>query len=296
MGNLLRVGLVDGTVFHHMRVVKSQINHCLKLLSIMADVAHGMRVSDLARQLAAPKSSTQRLLEHLMEQGWVEQDTTTGLYRLTMRLAILGQRYLSSAGITDAAQAILDRLSRETRELARVTVVGKNQLSWICSAQGAPPGLRYDPSMGAPIVSYATANGKAWLATLSDTEAAAIARADGLGKRRDGLGPRALTSEDALLAELKSVRRRGYAVADEEAEPGIKAIAVAILNPGSKAAIGTVSVAGPKTRMTADRHAAVVAALRRTAVELSLAWPYPAPERKGNGDLAIAPAHRTPAS
>jgi DNA-binding IclR family transcriptional regulator len=284
MGNLLRVGLVDGTVFHHMRVVKSQINHCLKLLSIMADVAHGMRVSDLARQLAAPKSSTQRLLEHLMEQGWVEQDTTTGLYRLTMRLAILGQRYLSSAGITDAAQAILDRLARETRELARVTVVGKNQLSWICSAQGAP------------IVSYATANGKAWLATLSDTEAAAVARADGLGKRRDGLGPRALTSEDALLAELKSVRRRGYAVADEEAEPGIKAIAVAILNPGSKAAIGTVSVAGPKTRMTADRHAAVIAALRRTAVELSLAWPYRTPERKSNGDLAIAPAHRTPAS
>lgn len=279
-----------------MRVVKSQLNHCLELLAVMADAAHGMRVSDLARRLAAPKSSTQRLLEHLMERGWIEQDATSGLYRLTMRLAILGQRYLSSAGITDAAQAILDRLARETRELARLTVAGNNQLSWICSAQGAPPGLRYDPSMGAPIVSYATANGKAWLATLPDREALAIARADGLGKPREGVGPRALTTEGALLAELRSVRRRGYAVADEEAEAGIKAIAVAIRMHGRKAALGTVSVAGPKTRMTADRHAAVVAALRRTADELSLAWPYPAPERKSNGDLAIAPAHRTPAS
>jgi DNA-binding IclR family transcriptional regulator len=279
-----------------MRVVKSQLNHCLALLSVMAEAAHGMRVTDLARRLAAPKSSTQRLLEHLMERGWVEQDANTGLYRLTMRLAILGQRYLSSAGITDAAQAILDRLARETRELARLTVVGSNQLSWICSAQGAPPGLRYDPSMGAPIVSYATANGKAWLATLPDREAVAIARADGLGKLREGVGPRALTTEDALLAELRSVRRRGYAVADEEAEAGIKAIAVAIRRHGRKTALGTVSVAGPKTRMTADRHVAVVAALRRTAAELSLAWPCPPPERESSGEPTIAPAHRIPAS
>jgi DNA-binding IclR family transcriptional regulator len=282
-----------------MRVVKSQLNHCLELLSVMADAGHGIRVTDLARYLAAPKSSTQRLLEHLSEHGWVEQDATTGLYRLTMRLAVLGQRYMNSAGIADAARAVIERLARETQELARLTVVGKRHLSWICSAQGAPPGLRYEPSMGAPIVSYATANGKAWLATLPAEEAAAIAVEDGLGQRpaRGTLGPRALTTTDALLADLRSVRRRGYALANEEAEAGIKAFAVAIRGPSGKAAIGTVSVAGPSARMTQHRQPAIVAALRHAADELALVWPVASPEDlSGRGDRRPANNHRASAT
>lgn len=258
-----------------MRVVKSQINHCLELLSVMADEAQGMRVSDLARQLDAPKSTTQRLLEHLAHHGWVEQDETTGLYRLTMRLAVLGQRYLTSAGIADAAKAILERLARETRELARLTVVGNGELSWIGSAQGAPPGLRYEPSMGARIVTYATANGKAWLATLADSDASAIATAEGLGgeRPRTDLGPKALKTVETLLADLAAVRERGYATADEEAEAGITAIAVAILDPRRGTAVGTCSIAGPRGRMPPERHPSIVQALRRAAGELALVWP-----------------------
>ena len=184
-----------------MRVVKSQLTYCLELMSVMSDRARGMRLTDLALHLDAPKSSTQRLLDHLAQDGWVEQDEATGQYRLTMRLAMLGQRYLQSAGIADAAQAILDRLARQTQELARLTVVDRKQLAWIGSAQGAPPGLRYEPSMGGSIVSFATANGKAWLATFGDDEAIAIAMKDGLGKRcakASALGRRSLKTADGL--------------------------------------------------------------------------------------------------
>ena len=63
-----------------------------------------MRLTDLRCDLDAPKSSTQRLLEHLADEGWVEQDEETGHYRLTSRLAVLGQRYLQSAGIADSTR------------------------------------------------------------------------------------------------------------------------------------------------------------------------------------------------
>jgi DNA-binding IclR family transcriptional regulator len=258
-----------------MRVVKSQLTYCLELMSVMSDRARGMRLTDLALHLNAPKSSTQRLLDHLAQDGWVEQDEATGHYRLTMRLAMLGHRYLRSAGIADAAQAILARLASQTKELARLTVVDRKRLAWIGSAQGAPPGLRYDPSMGDSIVSFATANGKAWLATLDDDEAIAIAMKDGLGKpaQRRSLGPQSHKSADALRSDLNVVRKRGYAIADQEAEAGVAAIAVAIREPHSHLTLGTTSIAGPVVRITQDRHTAIVSSLRASAADFAVVWP-----------------------
>ena len=256
-----------------MRVVKSQLTSCLDLLSVMASNAQGMRLTDLALNLRAPKSSTQRLLEHLASQGWIEQDDATSQYRLTTRLAVLGQRYLESAGITNIAQGLLATLAKQTGELARLTARDNDRLVWIGSAQGAPPGLRYEPSMGKTIVSYATANGKAWLATLPDDEAVAVTDGLGKSKSRVTVGPKALRSVEAFIAELNATRKRGYALADEEGEGGVAAIAVAILAPGDAGVLGTTSVAGPLVRVTPDRHDAIVRALRATASDLALAWP-----------------------
>ncbi|MEO8755307.1 MAG: IclR family transcriptional regulator [Casimicrobiaceae bacterium] len=260
---------------NHMRVVKSQLTSCLDLLALMASNARGMRLTDVAQNIGAPKSSTQRLLEHLAGEGWIEQDEHTSQYRLTARLAVLGQRYVESAGIRNIGEALLERLAANTGELARLTVLDGKRLVWIGSAQGAPYGLRYEPSMGAAIVSYATANGKAWLATLPDAEAVAIARADGLGRRKKqaAIGPHALRTAAALVAELAATRKRGYAIADEEAERGVTALAIAIPSPAGGTVLGTASIAGPVVRVTRERYPIIVAALHAIAADLSLAWP-----------------------
>jgi len=259
----------------NMRVVKSQISHCLDVLAALADSSRGMRLADLVDILGEPKSSVQRLLVHLSEQGWVEQDVDTAQYRLTLRLATIGQRHLQAIGITDASQAILQRLARQTRELVRLTIVDANRLVWIGSAQGAAPGLMYQPEMGHHIVSFATANGKAWLATLDDAEALRIAKADGLGqaKARAVIGPKALSTPESLLRDLAQVRKRGYGLAIEEADPGVNAVAVAILARSSSAAVGTVSVAGPSVRLQPKVIGACAEILRSAASELAAVWP-----------------------
>jgi DNA-binding IclR family transcriptional regulator len=270
---------VDGTVYHHMRVVKSQLSSCLDLLALMASNARGMRLTDLAANLRAPKSSTQRLLEHLAGEGWIEQDETTSQYRLTTRLAVLGHRYLESAGITNVAQELLERLAARTGELARLTALDGKRLVWMGSAQGAPPGLRYEPSMGTRIISYATANGKAWLATLPNDEAIAIATADGLSRRKKAspLGPNALNSAADLVADLDVTRKRGYAISNEEAEPGVAAVAVTIGKPHTGGLLGTTSVAGPVVRVAPDRYETIVRALNLAAADMALGWPSAPP-------------------
>jgi DNA-binding IclR family transcriptional regulator len=266
-----------------MRVVKSQLSHCLALLDVMADGGRGHRLTDLASALDLPKSSMQRLLDHLAGEGWIEQDAGTLQYRLTMRLAVLGQRYLQSAGIADATQGILERLARETGELVRLTVVDQRRLVWIGSAQGAPPGLMYQPSMGGRIVSFATANGKAWLSCLAEQEARAIAIADGIGRDRRDAGPRALASVEGLLADLAMTRERGYAIADEEAEPGVAAVAVAVRGAFDGPVLGTISVAGPVVRIGTARRTALAAMLADAAHHLGRVWPL------GSGPSARQP-------
>jgi len=263
-----------------MRVVKPQISHCLALFEAMSDAGRDHRLTELAARLDCPKSSVQRLLDHLVGEGWVEQDAATGQYRLTLRLAVLGQRYMQSAGIADATQGLLDRVAREVGELVRLTVVDQSQLVWIGSAQGAPAGLLYQPSMGGRIVSYATANGKAWLATLSDEEACAIALGEGLGRANPNVGPKAVATIDALRCDLADVRRLGHATALEEAEAGVAAVAVAIRDPQTGAALGTTSVAGPVVRLPPDRRVAIAGVLGQAAQELARIWPLtrlPAP-------------------
>ena len=196
-----------------MRVVKSQLAHSLAALAALAEAGRGARLTDVVAALDAPKSSVQRLLQQLAEEGWVEQDPETGYYRLTVRMAVLGQRYLYTSGIVDATQGVLQTVASKTRELARLTIVDTDRLVWIGSAQGAPSGLMYCPADPARIVSYATANGKAWLATLPEKEANRIAQRDGIEAKKPpaDVGPNAMRSLAALKRDLALVRARGYA-------------------------------------------------------------------------------------
>ena len=74
-------------------------------------------------------------------------------------------------------------------------------------------------------------------------------------------------------AEYQFMAPGGYAVADEEAEPGVAAIAVAIREPNSGMALGTTSVAGPIVRLPRERHPEIALALRQAAEELARIWP-----------------------
>src|SRR5262245_55882871 len=109
---------------------------CLAIIELLADGAASMPLGAISERLDLPKSGAHRLLATLVELGWVEQDTATGFYRLTMRLALLGQQFYVATGIPDICQPVLDRLARESREFARLAVVDGDSLVWVVHAQG----------------------------------------------------------------------------------------------------------------------------------------------------------------
>lgn len=259
-----------------MRLVKGLLNRCLETLELLSVDAQWRRLSDIAAALELPKGPVHRLLAELVALGWVEQDAETERYRLTLKLALLGQQHLRGTGLPGVVQPVLDEVARRCRELVRLTVLQDGGLQWFASSQGAPLGLMYQPAQeGRPLL-HITANGKAWLATLDDAQAARIAVAGGLGRLpapNQLAGPNALRDVDSLLRELALTRERGYGLAVEEAEPGVKAIAVVVRAQDDARVLGTMSIAGPLVRMGPERDPVLYALLRQAAGTLGLAWP-----------------------
>jgi DNA-binding IclR family transcriptional regulator len=261
---------------------------CLSIIELLAEQAGDMPLGEIAERLGLPKSGAHRLLATLVDLGWVEQDAGTSFYRLTMRLAILGQNFYAATGIPDLCQPLLDRLAADTREFARLAVVDGDSLVWVADAQGATGGLMYQPSLGTNTVPlYATASGKAWLATLGMDRAIHTVLKRGSFDRADKYGPNVLRSVDGLMQALEATARRGYGVAVNEAEPGVSAIAAVIRPAPDGPATGTVSVAGPSVRMTESHLEAIAPLVLRTAQELSALWPS-RPRTPRSGDVAHA--------
>lgn len=249
------------------------VDRCLMLLEVLAGEKDPIEVTDLAARLNIPASAVHRTLATLVARGWVVQHAETQRYALSLRMSTLAFRNLDVRAVPDVVQSVLDRLARETREYCRLAIVEGEDLVWVARAQGAVTGLRYDPEMGQEIVLHATANGKAWLATLPESEALRVVCARGFEARRP-LGPNSATNVDELRARLAEVRQHGYATSMEEAEAGTSAVAVPFFNgTGSDARVaGTMSVAGPSVRMTPERFDEIAAALKRSAREVAEIW------------------------
>ncbi|HXT82009.1 MAG TPA: IclR family transcriptional regulator [Acetobacteraceae bacterium] len=262
-----------------MRLVKGLLQRCTEVVELLATAGTPCRLSDIAAALDMPKSAAHRLLQELKPLGWVEQDGPEGPYRLTVRFALLGHRVLRASRLLDLVPPVLDGLAARTGELVRLTLATEEGLTWFAFAQGAPPGLMYQPGMDGPVVLHATANGKAFLATLGDDDALALARRGGFGRLRPT--ERTIDAEATLLAELGQVRYQGYAVADQEAERGVVAVAVAVCAADGQAH-GTMSVAGPHLRIGGDRVPVLAQALKEAAASLASVWP----------DAAVAKADR----
>jgi DNA-binding IclR family transcriptional regulator len=247
---------------------------CLSIIQLLSEDADDLPLGTIADTLNLPKSGTHRLLTALVEQGWVQQDEQTGYYRLTMRLAVLGQRFYIATGIPDICQPMLDQLAAISAEYVRLAVVDSDQLVWVAHAQGARSGLIYQPTLHSNAVPlHATASGKAWLSTLQIEHAVQLALSSPAFQTPEAYGPGVARSVDQVMEALRTTAERGYGIARNEAEQGVSAMATVVRSGEGGMVAGTVSIAGPTARMTEARMDALLPTLLATAHEISSLWP-----------------------
>jgi IclR family transcriptional regulator, acetate operon repressor len=238
----------------------------LAILEHLAQHPQGLPITSIASELDIPLSACHRLLAELHRRDYVRQARAQGDYVLTSKVISLGLGFLSSAGIVEIAEPLLERLARDSGELVRLSIVDEDRLTWVAKSQGPhQAGLRYDPDMGADARLSCTASGHAWLMTLSDERALELVSHQGFGPPSE-YGPKAPTTLKALLGYLHAARVRGYAMIDEVFAPGMAALAVPVLRRSQ--AIGVISIAGPRSRLNSERMHALAPGLLVAAAQL----------------------------
>ena len=249
--------------------MSSVLERTLAILELLARAPQGLPLRDIAEKLDIPPSGAHRLLKDLTRVEFVRQDKDHGDYYLTTKLIALGLSYLSESGIVDLAQPVLDRLARDSAELARLGIVSNDRLTWVAKAQGAKSGLIYDPDMGADAHLASSASGLAWLMTMSDERALELVAKQGFARQGE-FGPNAPSTALDLIAGLKVAREAGYALTIETFAPGMNGMAAPITSADGVTK-GVVSLYGPAIRLTNEKMRELAPQLLATARELSLA-------------------------
>jgi len=248
----------------------TSVERSLDILLLLAGSRDGLRPAEIASKIGADRANVFRILNAMEERDFVFRDAVSDRYKLTFLVTSLGFRHLEAAGVGEWAQPILDSLAEETQELVRLAVGETDRLRWVARAQGAERGtVVIDPVQGKQVQLHASASGKAWLAQLPEDDAVRLVLRHGFQQYT----PKTITSAEALRAELRLVRERGFGTADEEADLGVIAIAVAIVRNGRP--LGTISVAAPTSRVTVNTLIQFVPQAKRAAALLAETWgPY----------------------
>ena len=250
------------------RIEASQ--RAVTILDALADVGE-IGTNELARRVGMPASTVSRQLGTLAATGLVEQDAATGRYRLGIRVVHLANAVLARLDVRRVARPHLEELVRITGETATLHVPGEEDAVTVDFVPSAHF-VQHVSQLGRPSIAHATSAGKVMLAFTDRPLPRAPLRA---------YGPRTITSVEELAAEIELVRRRGYADAFEEREPGLAAVAAPVRSStGALAAI--VALQGPTARFgEAEVRAAVPPLLEHAAAISAALGAGPATSRPG---------------
>jgi DNA-binding IclR family transcriptional regulator len=213
------------------------VDRASTLLVAVLEAPDQVAFADLVAAAGLPKSTVSRMLTSLERNGLVRRgpDSAVGPGPVLTRFASSGR----SDELLRIATVHLERLGELTGETVNLAVPGPREVQQIAQVDSR---YRLGPVnwVGRPVPFHCSALGKVFLAHgVSSVPAGQLAR----------LTDRTITSRERLEAELDSVRRLGYAVADSELEPGLVAVAAPITS-SSGVVVAAVSISAPSVRLT----------------------------------------------
>ncbi|MBU1587169.1 MAG: IclR family transcriptional regulator [Actinobacteria bacterium] len=231
-----------------------------KVLSVLLSFTeenHTQTVQELAAFLSVPVSSAYRYVGQLREFGLLEEAEFGG-YRVSLRAVGLARAARAgSAGLSEIARPIIERLTRETGETTLVVRrLGHAVVAVDLEESRSPVRLRFERGILMPLHQGAAA--RVLLASLTPRE-----RADYYKSVWNIEENPKLPSD----VELQQIANDGWTESFGQIEDEIWGTAAAIRV--NRTVVAALSVAGPLYRLDDEKRAEIVAAVRRGAEEIN---------------------------
>ncbi len=203
------------------------VRKAFAILSAVSSSREGMGVSELAKKLKLAKSTVHGMTSTLEELGAVMRDPQTKKYKLGFTLLEIGRSAYSQIDLKTAARPVTEELMEKTGTSIFLGILNWDHVS-ILDIVEARQDLNITAPVGSNIPVLAGAVGKVFLASMEKEQAARILKSKSLPRFTD----KSIADPELYCKELERVRKKGYAVDDEEYIMGVRAVACPLMGLG----------------------------------------------------------------
>jgi DNA-binding IclR family transcriptional regulator len=213
----------------------STLEKGLKVLAAFGPQTPEFTLSQLARHLGLNKTTTYRMVNTLVELGYLHREPQGKLLRPGFQALCLANDLLRSSDVVDMIKPLIDEVHRRYNITVDAALYQPDALI-IAYRREANETLTYRlPTMHREL--HSTSLGKAFLAYQPREKMLAILDRVPRTRRTD----KTITERQAVLDELEATRRRGYAKSDEEYVPGLITLGAPLIKPDTDQAVGAIS-------------------------------------------------------
>ncbi|MDE0346187.1 MAG: IclR family transcriptional regulator [Boseongicola sp.] len=227
---------MDGESSHRNQGIQV-ISRAAGILRLLGRETDGLSLGQIAKSVALPRSTVQRVVAALAVEGFISIEKGHGGIRLGPEILSLAQA--TASDMKDRLRPVMKRISEETGETVDLAVLDGNRMLFVDQIVGSQR-LRAVSRIGETFPLTTTANGKAALACLPREHAERLIVAE-----VEGRGSNARTAGE-ILDEIERIKDGALARDENEHSDGICALGFAIKD--SNGDIFALSTPVPSTR------------------------------------------------
>lgn len=201
-------------------------------------------LSEIAKELNMPFSSTHQLLQNMLSRGYLESDSSGKFFHLGYKLFEIRVQHRKNTSLTEQFFYVAGKMVEELNESVFLGVRSHDKVVYIAEKQ-VPQPFRFSTTLGSVLPLHASASGKILLSRLSEDQLDLLYP----GKNLEPFTATTISSLDALKAELDKVRSDEIAYNRGESIEGVNCIAGPIFDMEGQI-VASVSVSIPEIRIT----------------------------------------------
>ncbi|HYW04608.1 MAG TPA: IclR family transcriptional regulator C-terminal domain-containing protein [Gammaproteobacteria bacterium] len=222
----------------------------------------GQSITRISQKTGISRAAVRRCLYTLEKLGYVANHGS--VFKLRPKALALGYAYVSSTTFAEIAQPVLDRVRDELHESCSMGVLDADEVYYVARSETKRI-MSIALRVGSRLPAYCTSMGRAILAHRPAGEIEGYLSRVELAPNTENT----ITDRGALLAELDRIRRLGYAMVDEELEPGLRSIAVPVFDHTGRV-IAAINVGTQAQRVPGEELTArILPVLQAAAAEIS---------------------------
>lgn len=241
------------------------VDRALTILEILARTGEA-GVGEIATELGVHKSTASRLVAALAAHDLVEQQSERGRARLGVGILRLAGATSARLDLVQEARPVCRLLATRTNETVNLAVLGDRSALYIDQVIGPSTITSYN-WVGQHIPLHATSNGRVLVSELPPAERAAT------WGELTAYTDSTVTDPATLEQMVTVVREQGYALARDELDVGLTAVAAPVRNAHGEIC-ASISVSGPSFRIDEARVDQLLPLLLGAAADVSarLGW------------------------